>query len=426
MKMCINLFILTLKRLIRLYYYAKGMFVKGDAIMFLPHSTMCKYDKYDIINYRSDNAYTFFNYLVSNGLQKDKRIYVVVSDLTDIQRLEEYVKIRLSDYRIEFIDYFRDKKYSLWENLRNEITQGRAISESSYIISSSTYTIFDNLISYQKFIDLSYYSVPFKNDILNRDSPIYMGLDRVGKKVYRYVASSELSIRLILPTMVIPYENYVNLGMCRNDNLLLPYDITSLRIHLCKDLSYQVEKIILYTPTHKDYEQNAQGISHSLMGIDLDLNEFDNFLKENGVLIICKVHPKQNISVISKLLPESIRLHVGNENYGLTELMLVSDALMTDYTSGYFDYLLLDKPVVFNFYDFDVYKKTRGFTYDPLESILAGEVIKDKADLWAALANLDANAKVFKEKRHFVRDLFFTNQDTGNCRRVYDYFFNGI
>lgn len=50
--------------------------------------------------------------------------------------------------------------------------------------------------------------------------------------------------------------------------------------------------------------------------------------------------------------------------------MAVSDVLITDYTSAYFDFLLLDKPVVFNFYDFEEYSETRGFSFTPIKTFV--------------------------------------------------------
>lgn len=420
----IRLFERIIIRLIRLYFYLIGLTKKKSSILFIPHSSMCKYDKYDIINYRSDSAFTFFNYIVTNNLLVNRRLYVVVSDLTDIERLKSYINNQYNAYEVHFIDYFRDRSYSTIEEFKNEIRIGRAFAESYYIFSSTTYSIFDNLISSQKFVDLSYYSAPFKNDLLPKDSPIYMGLETVGKKVYKYVSPSELSTRLILPSMAVPYDRYITLGLCRNDNLMLPFNSSELRLRICGKLSYEVKTIILYTPTHKDYEQSVIGVTRALMGFDLNLTELDNFLKERGILILCKVHPKQNVSVLNKMLPESVMVHRASENYGLTELMLVSDALMTDYTSGYFDYLLLDKPVIFNFYDFEDYKSSRGFSFDPIESILAGDVIYDTESFYKALGKLQQNAIEFANKRKFIRNLFFTYQDSDSCKRIYNYFFS--
>ncbi|MCS2279479.1 CDP-glycerol glycerophosphotransferase family protein [Bacteroides thetaiotaomicron] len=41
--------------------------------------------------------------------------------------------------------------------------------------------------------------------------------------------------------------------------------------------------------------------------------------------------------------------------------------MITDYTSTYFDFLLVNKPVIFNFYDIEEYRRVRGFSFEPIE-----------------------------------------------------------
>jgi len=58
-----------------------------------------------------------------------------------------------------------------------------------------------------------------------------------------------------------------------------------------------------------------------------------------------------------------------------TELLLVSDALITDYSSVMFDYALLRRPMLFYAYDLDLYTQTRGSYFD-LEKEAPGPVVR--------------------------------------------------
>jgi CDP-glycerol glycerophosphotransferase (TagB/SpsB family) len=251
-----------------------------------------------------------------------------------------------------------------------------------------------------------------------------MGLDKVGREYKSVVCSSELSIRLLLGEMTIPYKKYINLGMCRNDNLLDGNKYEELRESIINRVSYKVNTIVLYTPTHRDYEESLDNQNaRSILGFNYDPVSFESYLRDNGIVFICKLHPKQNAQIVERDIPEGLILHTPNETYGLTELMQISDCLVTDYTSAYLDYLFLDKPVIFNFYDLEKYSRLRGVPFVPMDSIAAGEIVENEGQLKRALTHLDENYKNYKSKREFVRNLFFTYVDNHSCERVYGYFF---
>ena len=45
-------------------------------------------------------------------------------------------------------------------------------------------------------------------------------------------------------------------------------------------------------------------------------------------------------------------------------LLRNADALITDYSSAYFDYMLLNRPIAFTVEDIEEYRKKRGFVFD--------------------------------------------------------------
>ena len=113
--------------------------------------------------------------------------------------------------------------------------------------------------------------------------------------------------------------------MCRNDYLFSSDEsVQSIRKELEMMVPYYVKTIVLYTPTHKDYERNLGfSAARELLGFAVDFAILDSFLRSNGILIVCKLHPHQNKDVIKKALPESIKLFEANTFWGLSELMKV-------------------------------------------------------------------------------------------------------
>lgn len=405
-------------RILILVYSAIGFITKKRSIMFMPHSRMCIYDKYDIINYKSDNALSLFNYIIKKSLLKKYTLYVVLAECTEKERIKRYLSTYSNDYDIRIIYYFSSVDRGLRSFVRKRIELFRAFIRSKYIFTSLTYEGFPLRHNKQQLIDLNYFSVPFKNDMIDPDSPLYRRLKIRGNNYTSFVVTSELALRVIFPTMSIDYHKYKILGMCRNDNLLDGNSYDEIRNSICSKVEYKVKKVFLYTPTHRDYEKNNKSISRFLLGFDMDMDLFEHILESSQSIIIAKIHPKQNFDVIKKLLPRGVILHSGEYDYGLTELMQISDALITDYTSVYFDYLLLDKPIIFNFYDIEKYNETRGFSYDPIESILAGQVVSDADTFIKAIQEIEIIDNISREKRDIIKKLFFKDFDTDTCKRV--------
>ena len=409
-----------LKYSLYIFYYYR----KKKRITFIPHPGMSVYDGYNIINWKSDNALTLANYVLSNAFQTGMIISIIVSSKDDISVLKKYVAINFPQSVIDFI-VFNPLESCI--SLKQKIKFYISLMDSKYVFTSITLKLRPFCMSSKtKYIDLGYFPMPFKNDLFSADSKIYMGMDEFDERdLDFYICNSELAIRLIMTTMNIPYKNFLNLGNCRNDYLISEEYPLEFRKDILKKVSYPVNTIILYTPTHRDYEYSLDSsASRNLFGYNIDLTSLAEMLKEEGIMIICKIHPKQNKAVLKTALPEGICVFEKNEKYGLSELMKVSDALITDYTSGYFDYLLLDKPVIFNFYDVDKYQVTRGFTFNPIEAVCAGEIVKDREAFIHAIKSTNINASMYQEKRKFVRNLVYSYLDTLSTKRIYSCFFS--
>ena len=407
------------------FFYLKGKIVRRDAILFIPHSGMCSVDHYDIINYKSDSALTFLRYILDNNLQPSKRIIVAISDNTDETKYKQLVAENYPKRSISFVKVFLTKKYSPFNKIRMRTEYNNQIISCSHIFTSITQDLSRLVNKKQVLCDLNYYTASLKNDIFEPGDPNFMDYKHVGKE-YSYVFfPSELCDRLALAEFgSIPYKKFKYLGLCRNDNLKQEEQCEWLRTLISERLSYSLRTLVLYIPTHRDYEANNSAGNRSVLGFEYDKIGFEEFLRDNGIAIYCKLHPKQNALVVNTELPEGIVLHKASEEYGLTELMQASDVLLTDYTSGYFDYLLLDKPVIFNLYDLDLYRKNRGIPFEPITSVAAGDIVKNEEELKTALLSIEKNYSVYKQKRFFVRDLFFTYPDNKSCERIYNFIFN--
>lgn len=237
------------------------------------------------------------------------------------------------------------------------------------------------------------------------------------------ITTSLLASQIIAHTYSMPLHKFQVLGFSRNDNLLSNEKNEKLENFIKQSADYPIKKVILYTPTHRDYERDIHTNVRSILGFEVNCQKLSALLKQYNALIVCKVHSRQNTEALRKELPDGVVLHIPNPHYGLCELMQYSDCLITDYTSAYFDYLLLDRPVLFNFYDFDKYRKSRGFSFDPLDSIIAGDVFTDENSFYDRLKAFLEGEDKWKKQRIWVKKLVHKYTDTQSSQRIYDLYF---
>ena len=100
-----------------------------------------------------------------------------------------------------------------------------------------------------------------------------------------------------------------------------------------------------------------------------------------------------------------------------------SDALVTDFSSISFDYLLLDKPIVYINSDLEEFNRERGM-YAPFEELTAGITISDENGIRTALADVINGTDNYKEERKVLRDKLFFYHDGKNCERVFKWIEN--
>ena len=138
-----------------------------------------------------------------------------------------------------------------------------------------------------------------------------------------------------------------------------------------------------------------------------------SLIKDKGYKIIFKPHFELLKYCDLLNIPDEILL---SEDESYQELFNKSMLLITDYSSVYIDYLLIDKPICFAMDDLEEYRKNRGFAYEPVENYLPGEIVDNCSALmnWINNINLDS----FKEDRAQLKKLFYVNPDQYSSKRV--------
>ena len=100
----------------------------------------------------------------------------------------------------------------------------------------------------------------------------------------------------------------------------------------------------------------------------------------------------------------------------INDLYVIADMLITDYSSVFFDYAILKRPIIFYMYDLKAYQEDiRGFYIDLKE--LPGNIVENENDLVIEINNMKNNFKYDETYREF-HDKFNSLEDGKATKRV--------
>ena len=209
----------------------------------------------------------------------------------------------------------------------------------------------------------------------------------------------------------IPLKKLIILGYPRNDILFQRDSDFVMKIREFYQIPKKVEKILIYVPTFREDRKFNFPLSNS------DLKRLNNLLNEKNYLFLIKAHLYEREINFSGY--KNIRLV--KKDSDVQELLLISDILITDYSSVIFDYLLKIKPILLFVYDYKDYLKKVGMYYN-LQKIAPGPILYNADELINAIKNIEKVDVEYKEKRKKIRDKFNKYLDGKSTERILNYF----
>ncbi len=171
-------------------------------------------------------------------------------------------------------------------------------------------------------------------------------------------------------------------------------------------------KIVVYMPTYRNNARPAP----------IDFADLDSFAGANGLFFIIKLHPfvlqklREHPGMEGEVFAGYEHLYLYPEGRDIYPILPLSSMLITDYSSVYFDYLLLDKPILFFVYDLDDYEAQHGAFMLDFESVTPGQKVTEYGGLKkAVLEGIDRDQYAASRKalgrKLFVRD----GRGAGDC-----------
>ncbi|WP_196247633.1 CDP-glycerol glycerophosphotransferase family protein, partial [Cronobacter malonaticus] len=228
----------------------------------------------------------------------------------------------------------------------------------------------------QRYISL-WHGIPFKK-ICYLGENDYKGM--IDYSAIR-IATSEVMRSIISASFREKANNVYITGQPRNDFLFKPIKLADVGLELCKN-----KKIIMLAPTFrmnnedKRYSDGAEITDNNFLRVDdFSLNEIDGYLEKNNAHLILKLHPYEEeyfrgVATLSSNITIISSEELTQKNIDLNQLLSLTDILITDYSSIYLDYLILNKPLVFLVPDVDTYSSSRGgFTLEPFDFWTPGD-----------------------------------------------------
>lgn len=205
-------------------------------------------------------------------------------------------------------------------------------------------------------------------------------------------------------------ERLIETGYPRNDFISNATEKDVLSIKKKYDLPLD-KKIVLYAPTWRDNSYVAAGYTFELKA---NFRKWKEILDEDTIVVF---KPHYLIINTFKDDPELDGfLYSIPAQAEINELYVISDVLVTDYSSVFFDYAILKRPIYFYMYDLEEYAKDlRGFYLD-IHKDLPGKIYMNEESMLVDIQN-----GVYDYSKLSEFNLYFNNHEDGHAsKRVVD------
>ncbi len=340
-----------------------------------------------------DSTKTFFDFLILNKYNDKYKIYWAVDDPKK----------------------FKEKKY---KNVKFISRSKQNLKSLIYLLCCEyciyTHSFVGNYMNKrQKRVFVTHASMPFKNSsgkFWKADyNTIILGTSSHCIKYRNICLNGDLN-------------QYKITGLPRNDDLFAP-DQT-----IYKKLGIKNKKLIIWMPTFKhqpcgrnDFLDNDRKLDVSLLSEE-NVELINNYLLQNDATLIIKPHPGQDLKYIKVKECENV-LFVTNdklneENISLYKLLAISDALITDFSSVFLDYLLLNKPIAFDLCDQQAYKKGIGYIVENPDDYMVGKKIYSLDDLFKFIKTVVKNIDDYNQRRIELCDIIHKYKDNKSSERL--------
>lgn len=344
----------------------------------------------------SDNTYWFFHYLVKNtSVAKKYKLVWMVNDRTQFRDELCGVKIKCiardqsnAKEKAEYLYYYNFAKFII--DCNSYVYKKNAKQKRIYLGHGMPVKIAAEYLSEQGETDLNTFTSYFFKDF-------YMNS---GFK------ESEIC----------------NFGYCRNDILAENFG---------KRKNREVTNIV-WMPTYRQHSnaknmaiENRFPLGLPVLKSHEDIVKINEYLKKNNTVLYLRPHPAQDTSILHIEEMSNIVIadndYLNKRNMQLYEFLTETDALITDYSSVYYDYLLLGRPIALMIEDIEEFQTKWKLYFDDYKGNMKCPYLDTVADFEKFIEDTASDNDAYEEERIKARDRFNDYHDGKNCERLYHY-----
>jgi len=214
-------------------------------------------------------------------------------------------------------------------------------------------------------------------------------------------------------------EHFINTGYPRNDVLLHPKKYEQVRLNTDQETIKKVEeykkrdaKCIVYAPTFRDTGGDA--ISDKA----IDLKKLNDFAQKENLVFVFKLHP---LPVYKSTTDNFDRILWYNNTMDVYPFLHLADAMISDYSSIYLDYILLDRPVLLFLYDKEKYETVDRELHPFYADFFIGPVSKNQNQLENDLIQSLSKEDSYSSLRKQILEKSYEHIDDNSAERIFNF-----
>lgn len=193
------------------------------------------------------------------------------------------------------------------------------------------------------------------------------------------------------------------------------------------------DRLIFFAPSFRANMSTHSGsfCSDNIFRLDdYDDAEFKEFLEANHAGLIYKLHPIEQTAFSGReflMNPYCIELTdemLFRADIRYDELLNGFDVMMSDYSSIAYDFLVLDRPIVYLIPDYEEYKQERGFVFRNVGDYMPGPKAYTFNEMLDALGEALNTRDFYRQERDKIRRLRFDFSDEQSAKRCFEVVMN--
>jgi len=233
------------------------------------------------------------------------------------------------------------------------------------------------------------------------------------------IATSEYAAEQQNKLLPIGLDKFRITGLPRNDVFfkeLNSYEKKLINSHIPPN-----KTTVLYAPTWREWEATK-----FFPFEDRNLSELNKKLVELNTILILRPHhidlEKKEFNVLRDEIASfsNIKLITHNEIADINLVCKFSDILITDYSSLIYDFLIINKPIVYFTYDFEKYMDRVGFYPNMQEIVNTGYQPKTQVEFIKSVEEIIEKKDRFEENRMSLSNKLHKYKDSKSCNRVFN------